>query len=768
MTSDESAAFDVGSTAEMAAMMGFEIPPPHTSLRLVPTTEQTVRVELTMQPDLGIDLVPDSLASLLSASAAASSASVAPGSEEDYSVEMFTANGQGDAAELAKLLATCLSEATTETLAAVDSEPSRSGPHLALGQGQDGDGPLDLEEVDKSEVPADLTSLLGTLRDQLRSTDYLESHPPDPSILSAEPADDWEEEADAIDAAHVAGVSPELAGLLGTLHNQLRAGGLASELDKPAIDYSNKVVYDIGFLKQFAHHNSELPEGLKRWEADPTPETEKPKRERKPSSTDVRGSPNAMQVVAPKVPSVPADGPAVAPKLPPAKAPSAAPPRAKASSAESSCQNWRQASAATWAKVVSPPLPPAAAPVAVPAAALLSSPAPVATQAAASLPHFTVPGSSAAASVHATRASNSAPLGLLAPLRTLPPAPVPAVVPVGAVPSNPTRPSSHAPVTAHYSPAPALPVPTPLAAAPLHPVQQPPVSHSPSAASQHLMSLLGVMGSAPPAATPPLQTSVPAPSRMDVPSTSRQAALGGQPRAPLSAHSPVQPHPPPPRPVSSLGTPSAASQHLQALLGVGGVNQTPAPPVNMPPPPGQLLQPQPAQRLQSQQPYKQPPPPQLQPPPQQLQQSLSQSTQHLQALLGITPQHPAQHNVPAQRQFVPSPPQPQPQPQFQCTSPSTQHLQALLGISGQRLAEQYASQPSPPPRQLQPFFPEQPPHPPRGPNASHSAGSTPATQHLQALLGISTFVGGGATPQSLAQSDPWAQQPKSRGGFWDP
>jgi hypothetical protein len=87
-----------------------------------------------------------------------------------------------------------------------------------------------------------------------------------------------------------------VAGLLGTLHNQLRAGGLASELDKPAIDYSNKVVYDIGFLKQFAHHNSELPEGLKRWEADPTPETEKPKRERKPSSTDVRGSPNAMQV----------------------------------------------------------------------------------------------------------------------------------------------------------------------------------------------------------------------------------------------------------------------------------------------------------------------------------------------------------------------------------------------------------------------------------------------------------------------------------------
>ena len=112
--------------------------------------------------------------------------------------------------EMAKLLAACLAAATVEP-SLVDSAAittavaaelreevagaGAGGGDLAGGRtGEEEEAQLDVEEVERNEVGLDLTSLLGTLRTQLMTTDYLESHPPDPNIFSAEPADNWEEE----------------------------------------------------------------------------------------------------------------------------------------------------------------------------------------------------------------------------------------------------------------------------------------------------------------------------------------------------------------------------------------------------------------------------------------------------------------------------------------------------------------------------------------------------------------------------------------------
>ena len=236
------------------------------------------------------------------------------------------------------------------------------------------------------------------------------------------------------------------------------------------------------------------------------------------------------------------------------KSAAAVAPKSKSLSAESSCQNWREASAATWAKIVAPPSTPA--PLArSPQVQLLSShaqAAPLQTSLQEDSSHSQAPALANA------RRPLSASLGVSALARDQP----------RAISSPITMPSS--------SPS-NVGIATP-----------------PSAASQHLMSLLGVVGT---------QSAAPAPL-LQAASSPVHDALLASPQAVLTLPNDLTP-------LSSLGAPSAASQHLQALLGVGVGSQQPAPP--------------PQQQRMAQAVMQVPATQQLPPP--------SQSSQHLQKVL---------------------------------------------------------------------------------------------------------------------------------------
>ena len=682
--------FEEGTTAEIAQMLshafeGFHLPPPSATVAVRAASAVSVRLRLSFAPDLAAINGPRG------------GAEGEEGLEEEELMMMMAGGGgggEGDGDDGGDFAQSALL-ALVQQLAALpdaDGGATAGGVQAAGAEADDDVGAV--VEVPASEVDAaggrdgGLYGLLSTLRDQLRATDYLETHPGDPSLLpmGGGGGEEEEEEEGEGGVTVMQGLpAGELGSLIGSLQSQLRQFGRDDAAVAAAIDAATasseaaasgapddweaselavsgpvppgrpaKRTYTKEGLLGHRDANAACPDFLRgRYDHPVTVEL--------PSQPSQQPSQQPHAAGAAGAASARKDGGAAArgKDAPPAEA-------ASAGSARNPNRGF----------VAGPALPP-------------PQPKPPSSQ---QQQQQQQQQASRAAEDSAWRHAPAAepsrrtkPPGKPTPLGGLPPPPAPpsrASFPGGLPAGLPPPPQPPMPASL---PPPSKP-PASIAAAPVPPPSAPAAFDSASA-SQHLLGMLGVRSTAATVGVA-AAASVAPPPVLPPPTAAARPPTGAPPSMHAARTPPSMPPPPAPPANWSSAPPSNASANLMAMLGVtpggGGGGGGAAPPPNRSAPP-------------SRQPQRQPPP---QPPPQPSPQPQSQPQA----------QQPAKQSRRRDvRQAVPlgiaSRPQPAAAPVTNASAPAapavnaaaSQHLLSMLGVPSPSKAPPPKA--APPPRQ---------------------------------------------------------------------